>query len=91
MNLIDELDGKIHKLWRFWSVRWGLISAACSGTVAAYAGFKQIDPALVAYVPQWTMSACSAGAVASTFASIIARGLKQPPADVPPTDAEDHP
>jgi hypothetical protein len=89
MKLITELDGKIHKLWKFWSVRLGVVSAACSATVAAYAGFKSIDPLLVKWVPEWTMSACSAGAVAFTFASIIARGIYQGN-NTPDTDSEDH-
>jgi hypothetical protein len=88
MKLIDELDGKIHKVWKFWSVRLNVVSAACSATVAAYAGLKAIDPVLVWFVPAWSMSLCSAGAVAFTFASIIARGIYQPPKDA--LD-EDHP
>lgn len=90
MKLIAEIDGKLHKLWKFWSVRLGVISAACSATVAAYAGFKAIDPTFVRWVPEWTMSACSAGAVAFTFASIIARGIYQGN-NAPTADAEDHP
>jgi hypothetical protein len=90
MKLIDELDGKIHKVWKFWSVRLNVVSAACSATVAAYAGFKAIDPVLVSFVPAWSMSVCSAGAVGFTFASIIARGIQQPPEDgLGPTN-EDH-
>lgn len=89
MKLIDDIDGRLIKLWRFWSVRFNVVSAACSATVAAYAGFKAIDPVLVRWVPMWMMSACSAGAVLFTFASIIARGIKQ---DSPPiADSEDHP
>jgi hypothetical protein len=90
MKLIDEIDGKIHKLWKFWSVRLNVVSAACSATVAAYAGFKAIDPVLVSFVPAWSMSICSAGAVGFTFASIIARGIYQPPKDGLEPPDEDH-
>jgi len=78
MNLIDELDGKLLKLWQFWSVRWGIVSGACSGTVAAYEGFKAMDAALVRWVPEQIIGILVLAAVISTFASILSRGIPQP-------------
>ncbi|TPG50681.1 hypothetical protein EAH75_04375 [Rhodanobacter glycinis] len=78
MKLIDELDGKLLKLWKFWSVRWGVISGACSGAVAAYEGFKAMDAALVRWVPEQAVGVLVLAAVLCTFASILSRGIPQP-------------
>lgn len=78
MRLIDEINGDIWKLWNFWSVRFNVIAGACSATVAVYEVFKGQDPALIRWVPLWVMAMLAAGAVLFTFASIVARGIKQP-------------
>jgi hypothetical protein len=78
MKLIAELDGRITNLWKFWSVRWGMVSATCSATVGVYEGFKAIDPAIVKDIPVWLISAFAAGAVLFTFSSMLMRGIKQP-------------
>lgn len=84
MKLIDDIDGSLLKLWKFWSVRWGVISGACSGTVAAYEGFKAMDAALVRWVPEQIIGVLVLAAVLSTFASIISRGVDQPKLREPP-------
>lgn len=86
MKLIDELDGKLVKLWKFWSVRWGVISGACSGAVAAYEGFKAMDASLVRWVPEQAIGVLVLAAVLSTFASIVSRGVDQPKLREPPGD-----
>jgi hypothetical protein len=78
MKLIDDIDGSLVKLWKFWSVRWGIVSGACSGTVAAYEGFKAMDPALVRWVPEQAIGVLVLAAVLCTFASILSRGIPQP-------------
>lgn len=78
MNLIDELDGSLLKLWKFWSVRFNVLSAACSGAVFAYEGIKTVDEPLVRHIPLWIMAMLAAGAVLFTFVSIISRGMTQP-------------
>lgn len=78
MKLIDEIDGKILGVWKFSSVWFSTVAAACSGAIATYEGFKAIDPPLVRHVPLWIMCALAGGAVVFTFASIIARGIAQP-------------
>jgi hypothetical protein len=90
MRLIDELDGQIIRVWKFWSVRWSAVAGAFSLTVATYEGFKATDPALVAYIPAWSMAALALGAVACTLASALARGMFQPK-NAPTSDKEDHP
>lgn len=78
MNLIDDIDGKLRNLWKFWCVRWNVIAAACSGTVAAYEGFKAMDPVLVRWVPEQAIGVLVLAAVLCTFASILSRGIPQP-------------
>lgn len=84
MKLINELDGKLLKLWQFWSIRWGVVSGACSGTVAAYEGFKAMDATLVRWVPEQIIGVLVLAAVLCTFASIISRGVDQPKLREPP-------
>jgi len=78
MKLIDELDGKLSNLWKFWSVRFNVVAGACSATVAVYEGFKAVDPELVKHIPVWPIVALALGAIWCTFTSIIVRGIPQP-------------
>lgn len=78
MKWIDEVDGRLHLLWMFWSVRFNVLSAACSGAVAVYEGFKLADPQTVTYIPTAVIGALATGAVIFTFAGILARGIVQP-------------
>lgn len=78
MKLIDELDGRLLNLWKFSSVWFSTVSGACSGAVAAYEGFKAVDPASVRWVPEQVIGSLVLIAVVFTFASIIARGVPQP-------------
>jgi len=78
MNLIDELDGRLVNLWKFSSVWFSTVSGACSAAVAAYEGFKTVDPASVRWVPEQIIGMLVSAAVLFTFASIIARGVPQP-------------
>jgi len=78
MKLIDDLDGSLLKLWRFWSVRLNVLSGACSGAVGVYEGFRAVDPAAVRWVPLWIICMLVAGAVVFTFFSLVARGIVQP-------------
>lgn len=85
MNLIDDFD----KFWRFWSVRFGVLAAACGAGATSYAGAKALDPALVAGIPQWLLTACVTGSMLFSVGSVLARALKQtwpqiPPPTVPP-------
>ncbi len=88
MNLIDDIDGKLTKLWMFWCVRLNVLAAACSGAVATYEGFKALDPALVRHIPICIIALLAAGAVLFTFSSILARGIKQP--KLGPDDNAEH-
>ena len=78
MNFIDEINGDLWKLWKFWSVRWSSFAAMCSVTIGVYEGFKATDPALIRWVPVWIMAMLAAGAVLFTFASMYSRALRQP-------------
>lgn len=89
MKLIDELDGKLTNLWKFWSVRFNLLAGACSATVAVYEGFKAVDPDLVKHIPVWPIVALALGAIWCTFTSIIVRGVTQPNLRNPPACADD--
>ncbi len=86
MKLIDDIDGNLLKLWKFWSVRWGVVSGACSGTVAAYEGFKAMDASLVRWVPEQVIGVLVLAAVLCTFASILSRGIPQPKLREPQDD-----
>lgn len=78
MKLIDELDGKLRNLWKFTSVWFSTFALACGSTLAAYAAGKALGMEVVAHVPQWLLDALIYGSMASSFASIIARGIPQP-------------
>lgn len=78
MKLIDELDGKLSNLWKFWSVRFNVVAGACSATVAVYEGFKSVDADLVKLIPAWPIVVLAVGAIWCTFVSIIVRGVPQP-------------
>lgn len=89
MNLIPEIEGNMLKLWRFWSVKFGVISGACSATVGVYEGFKAVDSSIVRHVPEQVIGILVAGAVLFTFASVISRGIDQPKLRCPP-EADDN-
>lgn len=72
-----EFIHDLHNFWRFWSVRFGLVAAACSTSLGAYATARAIDPTVVAGIPQWALTALTVGSMAGIFASILARGVKQ--------------
>jgi hypothetical protein len=78
MKLIDELDGSLLKLWGFWSVRLGVLAAACTAALTTYAGFKVIDPAIVAWVPMWVLGALAGGGMLFSASAVVARGIPQP-------------
>lgn len=90
LRLIDDIDGSLLKLWRFWSVRFGILAGACSAAVASYEGFKALDPMLVRHVPEWIVGMLAAGAVGFTFASVVSRGIDQPKLRQPPADDDDN-
>lgn len=73
MRFIDD----IHNLWRFWSVRFGLLAGACATTLGAYAAGKAAAPEVVAHVPQWALDMLIYGSMLSSFASVISRGIVQ--------------
>lgn len=78
LSLIPDIEGRLRNLWVFWSVKFGVLSGICSGTVAAYEGFKAIDPSLLAHFPEQVMGILATLAILFTFASLIARGIDQP-------------
>jgi hypothetical protein len=78
MNMIDELDGRITKLWMFWSVKFSTLAAGCSATVGVYEGFKAADPELVKHIPIWPIIVLVIGALFFTFSSMLARAIPQP-------------
>lgn len=91
MNLIDELDGRLVNLWKFWSVRWNVVSAACMSTVTAYEGFKATDAGLVRWVPEQIIGVLVLMALISIFGAILARGVLQPKLrDVDPDNNSEH-
>lgn len=73
-----NLSRDIEHFWRFWSVRFGLIAAACASTLAAYAAAKAFGAEVVQHVPQWSLDVLIYGSMAFTFASVVSRGLDQP-------------
>lgn len=90
MKLIHEIDGQLLHLFKFWSVRWSAVAAACSATATVYEGFKQIDPPSVRGIPEWVITALIVGAMVFTLASMLARGMHQPKLSTTPPDSEDH-
>lgn len=78
MKLIDDIDGNLLGLWKFWSVRLGVLAAACTAALTTYAGFKVIDPAIVAWVPTWVLGALAGGGMLFSAAGVVARGIPQP-------------
>lgn len=78
MRMIDELDGQITNLWKFWSIRLNAVAGACSTGVMTYEGFKTADPALVRWIPLWIICMLAAGAVLFIVAAMLARAAKQP-------------
>lgn len=82
MRLADDVE----HFWRFWSVRLGLLSGACSAAAGAYAACNALAPKLVEGVPQWTLTALVLGAMVFAFAGVIARGIDQPKLRPDPTD-----
>ena len=73
MKLIDDFDN----FWKFWSVRFGMLSAACSASAAAYAACSAMAPKLVDGVPQWILTALVVAAMVFAFAGVLSRGVKQ--------------
>lgn len=73
-----KLTDDIEHFWKFWSVRFGLIAAACASALGAYAAAKAMGVEIVQHVPQWTLDALIYGSMLGTFASVISRGIDQP-------------
>lgn len=75
----------IHNWHRFRSVQFGMCGGACGAALTAYGVARAIDPAVVAGVPQWLLTALTVGSMAFAFASVIARAVAQP--SLPPKPA----
>lgn len=73
----------IHNWHRWWSVRFGMASGACTAAATAYAAFSNMAPKLVEGVPQSILTVLTVGAMAFGAAGFVARFIQQtnlPPA-----------
>jgi hypothetical protein len=84
VKLVDDIE----HFWKFWSVRLGVLAAACGAGLAAWGAANAIDPRLVRHFPQWTLDALSFGSVIFSTAAVLARAVAQPRLQPPPKEGD---
>lgn len=84
-DLVDDIE----HFWAFWSVRFGLIAAACASALGAYVGAKACGIEAVVFVPPWLLAVLTYGSMAGSFGAVLSRRYTQPglkrPDECPPT------
>jgi hypothetical protein len=80
MKLVPD----IRNWHRWWSVRFGALSGACTAAATAYAAMRTIAPRLVEGVPQVILTSLTVGAMGFGAAGFMARFIDQPNLPVAP-------